>query len=367
MEFALVRSIMVRNPTMKDVARAANVSTATVSRVLKQSASVSPDTRARVLKAVAEVNYSPNIIARNLRRQETRAVFLVVRDMRNPFYLDVFRGVEAEARARGYNVLMGNTEDSVERGREYFRMLKARYADGMILMTGKLPPDIHRELGKGHPPVVVASEYFPELDLPTVRIDNAAAAADAVRALIALGHRRIAHVTGPTPEVLSLDRHRGYLRAMEESDIGVDPFLTVRGDFTMYSGRRACRELFSLDAPPTAIFCSNDEMAMGAINQLRELDLAIPGDVSVVGFDDIVFAGAFHPPLTTMRQPRHGMGKEAMRLLCDLLAGKSVSSEPVVMPTELIIRKSTAPPRSEKMLTEGSDSTIPHSAFEREG
>ncbi len=337
---------MVRNPTIKDVAWAAHVSTATVSRVLKQTASVSPDTRARVLKAVAEVKYSPNIIARNLRRQETRTVFLVVRDMRNPFYLDVFRGVEAEARALGYNVLMGNTEDSVERGREYFRMLKARYADGMILMTGKLPPGVCKELGEGHPPVVAASEYFPGLDLPTVRIDNAGAAADAVRALIALGHRRIAHVTGPTPEVLSLDRHRGYLLAMKEAGIDVDPPLTVRGDFTMYSGRLACRRLFNLDAPPTALFCSNDEMAMGAINELRELDLATPDDVSVVGFDDIVFARAFHPPLTTMRQPRRGMGKAAMRLLRDLLAGKPVSSEPVVMPTELIIRKSTAPPRT---------------------
>lgn len=335
---------MASNPTIKDVARAAGVSTATVSRVLKETAPVSPDARARVLKAVAEVNYSPNVIARNLRRQETRTVFLVVRDMRNPFYLEVFRGVEAEARALGYNVLMGNTEDSVKRGGEYFRMLKARYADGMILMTGKLPPDAHEELRKGHPPVVVASEYFPGLDLPTVRIDNAAAAADAVRALVSLGHRRIAHITGPTPEVLSRDRRRGYLRAMREAGIGVEPLLTVRGDFTMDSGRRACRGLFRLDEPPTAIFCGNDEMAMGAINELRELGFDTPRDVSVVGFDDIVFAGAFHPPLTTIRQPRRDMGQAAMRLLSDLLAGRTVSSEPIVMPTELVIRKSTAPP-----------------------
>ena len=335
--------MMIRNPTIKDVASAAKVSTATVSRVLEQTAPVSPHTRARVLKAVAEVNYSPNIIARNLRRQETRTVFMVVRDMRNPFYLEVFRGIEAEARAQGYNVLMGNTEDSVEREHDYFRMLKARYADGMILMTGKLPRDSNAALGQWHPPMVVAAEYFPELDLPTVRIDNIAAAADAVGYLIELGHRRIAHITGPTPEVMSRDRHQGYLRALKAAGLRADLHLTIRGDYTLGSGHVACRRLFALDHPPTAIFCSNDEMAMGAINELRTLNLTTPDDVSVVGFDDIVFAGAFHPPLTTIRQPRHDMGRAAMRLLCDLLAGKPVAAEPIVMPTELVIRKSTAP------------------------
>ncbi len=335
---------MTRNPTIKDVARAAQVSTATVSRVLKQARSVRPTTRARVLKAVAEVNYSPNIIARNLRRQETRSIFLVVRDMHNPFYLEVFRGVEAEARALGYNVLMGNTEDSVAREREYFQMLKTRYADGMILMTGKLPADIYTTLGAAYPPVVVASEYFPELDLPTVRIDNIKAATAAVRHLICLGHRRIAHITGPTPEVLSLDRHQGYLQALDEAGISVDPRLSVRGNFTIDSGHRACRELTNHKPMPTAIFCSNDEMAMGAINELRSLGLRVPEAVSVVGFDDIIFAGAFHPPLTTIQQPRQDMGKAAMRLLSDLLAGRPVSPEPIMMPTELIVRGSTAPP-----------------------
>ncbi|MDJ0885521.1 MAG: LacI family DNA-binding transcriptional regulator [Desulfobacterales bacterium] len=335
---------MTRKPTIKDVARAAQVSTATVSRVLEQAPSVRPQTRERVLKAVAAVDYSPNVIARNLRRQETRSIFLVVRDMHNPFYLEVFQGVEAEARALGYNVFMGNTEDSAQRGREYFQMLKTRYADGMILMTGKLPPDQKEIIQAAHPPVVVASEYFPELVLPTVRIDNVAAAAAAVRHLIELGHRRIAHITGPTPEVLSTDRHQGYLQALGEAGITADPRLTVRGNFTIDSGHRACRTLAALGPMPTAVFCSNDEMAMGAINELRRLGLSVPEDISVVGFDDIVFAGAFHPPLTTIHQPRQAMGKAAMRLLGDLLAGRPVSSEPIMMPTELIVRGSTAPP-----------------------
>lgn len=334
---------MTRNPTMKDVARTARVSTATVSRVLKKEDSVSPKTRERVLKAVAEVNYSPNIIARNLRRQETRSVFLLVRDMRNPFYLDVFRGVEAEARDRGYNVFMGNTKDSIEREREYFQMLRARSADGMILMTGKLPPDICEDIGRRYPPIVVASEYFPDLDLPTVRIDNVAAAADAVRHLIALGHRRIAHITGPIPEVLSVDRHQGYLQALDEAGITVDPRLTARGDFTIDSGHLACRSLYNLKSPPTAVFCSNDEMAMGAINELRSLKRSVPEQVSVVGFDDIVFAEAFYPSLTTIHQPRQDMGKTAMSLLGDLLAGRPISSDPIMMPTELRVRESTGP------------------------
>lgn len=335
---------MARQPTIKDVAKAARVSTATVSRVLQQTDHVRPETRDRVLRAVNKVKYNPNVIARHLRTQETRTVFLVVRNIRNPFYLDVFRGVEAEARALNYNVLMGNTEDDLGREREYFEMLKARHADGMILMTGKLPLDIREGLGEDGPPVVVSLEYFPGLDLPSIRIDNIEAAEIAVKHLIELGHKRIAHITGPTPEAMSIDRHQGYLKAMNDAGLHPNENMTVRGDYSIESGHAACRALFSQSNPPTAIFCSNDEMAMGAINELRTLNLSVPEDVSVVGFDDIVFAGAFHPPLTTIRQPRQEIGRTSMRLLSDLLAGRPIPNQPVIIPTELMIRQSTAPP-----------------------
>jgi len=336
---------MARQPTIKDVAKAAKVSTATVSRALKQPELLANATRERVLEAVRQVNYTPNLMARNLRRQETKSIFLVVRDMRNPFYLEVFSGVEEEARALGYTVLMGNTEDSIERAHFYFDLVRARHADGLILMTGKLP-DILDDLARDQlPPLVVALEYFTDFHLPTVRIDNEAAAADAVRHLIALGHTRIAHISGPIPEIMSTGRHDGYVMALTESGQKADPAMTVRGDFTMASGHSGCRRLMARDNPPTAIFCANDEMAMGAINELRELGYSVPHDISVIGFDDIVFAGAFYPPLTTVRQPRHDIGKTAMRLLNGALIGAPNANEEVIMPTELVVRGSTAPPK----------------------
>ncbi len=340
-------SRMARPPTIKDVAKVARVSTATVSRTLKRPELVSPETRNRVLEAVRESNYIVNAMGRNLRRQASQAVLMVVRDMNNPFYLDVFRGVEAQARDLNFNVLMGNTEDDPRRGAEYFRMLRARQADGMILMTGKMPPGALERWNGDRPPVVVALEYFPDLDIPTVRIDNEAASAQAVEHLIVLGHRRIAHISGPVPEIMSLKRREGYETALRRAGLEVNPELIVRGDYTLPSGHAACRALFALDRPPTALFCANDEMAVGAMSELQEMGLSVPQDVSVVGFDDAVFARAYYPPLTTVRQHRVEIGRIAMQLMASVLAGEPGRAGPIIAPTELVVRKSTAPVKSD--------------------
>ncbi len=333
-----------RQSTIKDVAQAARVSTATVSRTLKQPDLVSPETRERVIAAVRQVRYTPNLVARNLRRQETRSVFLVARDLGNPFYLEVFAGIEEAARSRGYTVLLGNSQDSIERERFYVDLVLARHADGLILMTGK-SNDLVAKVGPDNlPPLVAAFDYFPDFNLPTVRIDNEAAAAEAVRHLIGLGHRRIGHISGPIPEILSSRRYAGYVSALEAAGLTVDPALTVRGEFRLAGGRVGCRALMHLSDPPTAIFCANDEMAMGACNELRALGYDIPGDVSIVGFDDIVFADAFYPPLTTIRQPRHEIGVTAMRLLSEILLGTATSPAEAILPAELVVRGSTAPP-----------------------
>lgn len=187
-------------PKIKDIAEKAGVSVATVSRALSDSALVTAETRQRIHDLARELNYRPNVSARNLRTRKSMAVLLVVRDVGNPFYLDILKGVEATAREAGYAVLMGNTENDPLREIEYFNMLRDGHADGMILMTGKLPPaGGNRAGGWNHLPVVVALEMIEGSGLPHVQVDNVGAARAAVEHLISLGHRRIAHISGPSP------------------------------------------------------------------------------------------------------------------------------------------------------------------------
>lgn len=333
-------------PKIKDIAESVGVSAATVSRALTGTGLVAEPTLSRIIEAARALNYRPNVSARNLRTRRSMAVLLVVRDVGNPFYLDILKGVEATARAAGYSVLMGNTENDPDRETEYFDMLRDGHADGMILMTGKLPPkpgyldDFPPNL-----PVVVALEVIENTGFPHIQIDNVAASREAVRHLIALGHRRIAHISGPVPEIMSLRRRDGYREAMAEAGLAIPAGYEPRGDYLLRTGQDACRGLFALPEPPTAIFVANDEMAFGAIHELRRLGRDVPGDVSVVGFDDLYLSEAFHPPLTTVNQPRADIGREAMTMLLGMLSGESVPQTPLMMPTRLCVRGSTAPAR----------------------
>ncbi|WEX08766.1 LacI family DNA-binding transcriptional regulator [Chelativorans sp. AA-79] len=333
---------------IKDIAAALGVSPATVSRALSDSGLVAEPTRSRIREAARRLNYRPNVSARNLRTQRSMAVLLVVRDVGNPFYLDIMKGVEAAAREAGYSVLMGNTENNPEREIEYFNMLRDGHADGMILITGKLPEDDVLPQDLAALPVVVALEPIEHSGFPHVMIDNTGAAREAVEHLISLGHKRIAHIAGPVPETMATLRREGYRRAMGAAGLKIPAGYEVIGDYLLPSGERLCRELFSLPEPPTAIFAANDEMAFGAINELRVMGLGVPGDVSVVGFDDIFLSQAFYPPLTTVSQPRIAIGREAMRLLLEVMRGESHVGEIIMMPTAFQTRGSTAPMRGRR-------------------
>lgn len=335
---------MNRRPKIKDIALRLGVSPATVSRALTGTGLVAEPTLSRIREAARAMNYRPNVSARNLRTRRSMAVLMVVRDIGNPFYLEVMKGVEQAAREAGYSVLMGNTENDPDRETEYFDMLRDGHADGMILMTGKLPARIEAEgLSLAGLPLVVALETILGSGLPHVQIDNQAAARDAVQHLIGHGHRRIAHITGPLPEVMSMARRDGWRSAMADAGLPVPEGYEQRGDYLLHSGLSLCAALLELPEPPTAVFCANDEMAFGAIHELRRRGLDVPGDVSIVGFDDIYLSAAFFPPLTTVSQPRAEIGREAMSLLLDVIAGGDVGSGPIVMPTTLKIRGTTGP------------------------
>jgi LacI family repressor for deo operon, udp, cdd, tsx, nupC, and nupG len=341
---------MAGSVNIRDVAAMAGVSVATVSRTLKNPDLVRLATREEVLRCVAALGFVPNAQARHFRRQASDTVILLVRDISNPFYLDVFKGVEDVASSAGYKVLMGDARSDPARVHHYIDMVRERHADGLILMTGSMPVELD---DAGLPPMVVALEYLTTRRLPTVRIDNEGAAAAATRHLLGLGHTAIAHLSGPVPEVMSVARVAGWRRALSEAGFPPDERLDVRGDYSLASGEAAVDALYDRGVPFTALFASNDEMAAGVINRLRERGLRVPEDVSVVGFDDTIFAAVCNPPLTTIRQPQREIGVEVMKLMIRRLEGRLAPDATVVVPTELVVRASTAPARTTTTKLEG--------------
>jgi LacI family repressor for deo operon, udp, cdd, tsx, nupC, and nupG len=329
--------------TIRDIARLAGVSTATVSRTLMKPAMVAEETREQVLRAVAEAGYTPNLMARSLRRRQSGAILVVVRDIVNPFYPEIFRGVERTARRLGFNVLMGNTDDDPVQERDYLRLVLSRRADGLIALTGRIP-DLDDPAVRGLP-IVLASEPVPGHDFPIVRIDNRGAAAAMTRHLIGLGHRRIAHVAGPLDQAIARERLEGWRMALQAAGLPAGDELVAGSDFRVPSGLAAGRALLALPQPPTAIFVANDETAMGVLSAIHAAGLRVPQDISVAGFDDIPFAEAFDPPLTTIRQPRLAMGEQAMMMLHSLIEGREPAERSVTLPAELVIRQSTGPCR----------------------
>lgn len=331
-------------PTIEDVARIAQVSIATVSRCLHRPEVVSPDTRDRVMAAVAQTGYTLNTAAQGLRQRRSNTVLVVVPDIGNTFFSEVLSGIEAVARAAGLTMLIGDTGFARDREAALVRYLVNGRADGALLLVEPLEDWFQRaENARGVAPVVMISEPGPAAGAVSVGIDNEGAAHAAVRHLIDEGHRRIAHLAGPDNTGLTALRQRGYARALAEAGLVAEAALILPGDFTLASGRAAFARFATLDPRPTAIFCANDETAMGFVAAAHRVGVRVPEDVSVVGFDDIHFAQGFIPALTTVRQPRAEMGAAAMRLLLDILAGGAPAS--VRLPWEMVVRESTCSAR----------------------
>jgi LacI family transcriptional regulator, repressor for deo operon, udp, cdd, tsx, nupC, and nupG len=325
--------------SIKDVAKLANVSTATVSRVLRNAGNVTEETKRRVLEAIEALNYQPNVLGRYLRRMETETVLVIVPDITNPFFSKVLRGIEAVALERGYQVLLGDTQNDVQLEEQYLNVLPQKQVDGMIFLTARTRKELMEEMSRQFP-IVLACEYLEGTDIPTVSIDNISSARKATEHLIGLGHRRIAHLTGPMDVILSRDRLRGYYQALAQHDIDVDAALVQEGDFSFESGYNVTLKLLALEKPPTAIFAANDAMAIGAIKAVRHRGGRVPDDVAVVGFDDIQMASIFEPSVTTIAQPMFDIGKQAMKLLLQLIDGEEVERRQFVLPDRLVIRES---------------------------
>lgn len=324
---------------IKDVAKLAGVSTATVSRALANNYPVAEKTKSKVMEAIQTLGYEPNGMARNLRKMETKTVIVLVPDLQNPFFFEVIRGMEDVAAQEGYHIFLGNTNNNVEREREYIQLLNERMADGLILTTARVEKDYIVELSKKKP-LVLACEYVEGTEIPSVSIDNVSSARKAANHLLAAGHKRVAYLSGPMNVVLSRDRMNGYLQALHSKEIPVDELLIQEGDFSFESGYLLARKLLSLPAPPTAIFAASDEMAIGAMKAVKEARLSVPKDVAIVGFDNIHMSTVVEPALTTISQPKYVIGRTAMEMLLNLIRKVPVSRQQTVLPDELIVRES---------------------------
>lgn len=329
--------------TIKDVAAELGMSAATVSRAFSRPSLLRDETRELVLSAAERLGYHPNLVARDLRLRETRLAFVVVPSL-SPFFLEVFRGAEQAAREAGYALLMGHTDRDHTREQAFFDQVASHRADGVILVTSAAHSAI-ADRKKRMPPAIVALETVEGADLPTVRVDHTAGAAEATRHLIRMGHRRIGHIAGPAHVAMAVHRREGYELALREAGCEVDPTLIAEGAFNPASGETAMLQIMTSRAPPTAVFAGNDEMALGAIIAAKRLNLRVPQDVSVIGFDDQRLAGLYDPGITTIQIPTTDLGFLAMVQLKRLLAGDLVTRE-IVLPTRLVERSSTAPPRT---------------------
>ncbi|APD84874.1 LacI family transcriptional regulator [Alteromonas sp. Mex14] len=326
---------------IRDVADNAGVSVATVSRTLQQPERVSPKTRNKVMAAVQAVGYKPNLMAVKFRSGKTHNLVVLVPTVANVFFARVISGMQEAAAELGYSILLANTLGNSDIESHYAKMVSTSQADGLIQLRANNPLDVSMINDHGLLPMVNACEVIDDGQYPVVSLDNRAAARAMTEHLIGKGHSRIAMVKGPDSSPLTQERLAGYKDALANANIAFDEKLLFPGDFTLQAGYNAGVHIAALRNRPTAVFCENDETAIGAMQAFKQANLNIPKDISVAGFDDIAFSAFVDPPLTTIAQPAEEFGRTAVTLLVDLLNGKIRKAPKVIMPFELIVREST--------------------------
>jgi LacI family repressor for deo operon, udp, cdd, tsx, nupC, and nupG len=328
---------------IKDIAAEAGVSIATVSHAFRNPGRVSDATREKVLAAADELGYMPNKLAASLRTARSGNIMVIIPDVSDSHNSKIIQGIEFVAHSRGYSVLLGNTQGSDARAREYAAMTLSHQADGIILMSHVLPFGGGKDkLYAGElPPIVSGCEFTGRGEIPFVAIDDVQAAIDATMHLIDYGHRDIAVITGDIESTSSRDRLKGFRTAMSRSGLHPDENLVINSDYTLEGGETAAESLLLQKNRPTAIFCFSDEIALGCKHTLMQHGFNIPGDISVIGFDNIQFAKYFSPPLTTIAQPTEEIGARCATILLDLLDGKKPENLRQFLPHSLIVREST--------------------------
>ncbi len=330
-----------KRTTIKDVAKAAGMSPSTVSRALNDHPRISDKTKKRVLKLAAKMGYTPNLLARGLVTQKNFLLGLLVYDFRNPFYAELTRAVQEAAEEKGYWVIPSSTDDDPEKTRRIVDSMMKVGVEGLIFASCQLEDPLVSGLIQRGYPVMLANRRLKEDQGNYVVMDNVYGAYLVVSHLIRLGYKRIAIIRGPREVSTGADRYQGYLEAMGEKGLEVDPELVKEGTFfSQDTGYSFARQLMLLPRPPEAIFCSDDYMALGAMKALGEMDLAVPQDVALVGFDDAEISSHPHIQLTTVSQDAREMGRLAAKSLMDLIEKRLDEPQRLFLEPNLVIRGS---------------------------
>jgi LacI family transcriptional regulator/LacI family repressor for deo operon, udp, cdd, tsx, nupC, and nupG len=328
--------------SMNDVAKKANVSVATVSRVLNNSTSVNDSTRSKILKAIKELNYQPNRVAKRLRSKSVSSnlIGVLIPDIQNPFYVDVLRGIEDVASTKNYALIMCNFGQDKEREKMYLEILQSESIDGLIAApASEDDPQLKKMLSNGMP-VVCVDRGLKDVDVDVVLVNNVDGAYKAVDYLAKAGYRRIAYIAGMPTIPSSRLRERGYREALEDNGLTFDPDLVRYGDSKHESGVKLCNELLGLPYPPDAIFTGNNLITLGALETIHQRKLKIPEQIAIVGFDDMYWSSSLNPPLTAVKQPAYEIGKRAAELLIQRIDEPTRQSIQMIMNAELKIRSS---------------------------
>jgi LacI family transcriptional regulator len=331
--------------TIRDVAKRAGVAPITASRALNDSGYVSLDTRARVRRAAAELNYVPNMLANSLRSNRTQTLALILSDIANPFWTTVARGIEDEASRCDFTVIYCNTDAGEEKQAQYISMLLRRRVDGVLLVPASSSAESVRSLQAQDVKVVVLDHVLQGVNADVVRGASCEGARSLVNHLIGLGHRRIALLTGPAELFTAQERALGYCEALQTAHIPIDERLMLYGSYTVESGATLTESILQLQPLPTAIFAANNFLSAGALRTLYRHGLRVPEDMSLTSFDDLPFEYLLNPFLTVVKQPAYELGSTAARLLLQrILHPEDTAHQEIVLPTEMVIRTSTAPP-----------------------
>jgi DNA-binding LacI/PurR family transcriptional regulator len=326
--------------SIKDIARTANVSHSTVSRALRNSPLVNAETGALIRRIALEKGYTVSAVARSLVTRRTNTIGVVVTSIADPFVGEVVGGIEEFALAHGYSLLLATCHADPAREVRAVESFQERRVDGVLVTSSRVGALYMPMLARMKVPIVLINNQHPGEFGFTVTIDNLNGARAATRHLVDRGHRHIAYIGDEFGFQSDTERFAGYRQILEDAGIGFEPGLVARGDSGPETGVRAMSQLLAAPKPPTAVFCYNDMIAIGAMRAAREKGLAIPVDLSVVGFDDLFVSSYIDPPLTTVRQPKHQMGRDAAQILLELLAGAKPESR--ITQGELIVRQSTA-------------------------
>jgi DNA-binding LacI/PurR family transcriptional regulator len=334
---------------IKDVAEEAGVSTATVSHVINRTKYVTELTRQKVLHAIKKYNYHPNAHARTLASGRSNMIGLLVSDIANPFFPELVKSIEAAAFEHGFNILLFNTNYDAQRAADYVRRLIELKVAGVVMVTTELDPFLVDELEREEVRAVFHNLGKAGKYMSDILVDYAGGIEESVAYLVSLGHRKIAHVTGPTHFRTAVNRRQAFLDSMARHLPGQAAPPIYEGDFKFESGQRAAREM--LADLPTAIVVSNDMMALGAMHEFRAHGVVVPRDISVIGFDDIAFAALTQPTLTTVASPRLELGRKAIEALMMTIAHPSQPGVEIRLSTHLVKRESCGPPPGAKAQT----------------